>query len=66
MGSRKTEFVVLPGKGHLLLEVNSLEPEVTGAIDRWLDNQRLLRGTSASAPKSVKHATQVEAAIHNN
>lgn len=66
MGTRKTELVVLPDRGHLLLEVDSLDPDVTAAIDSWLDRQRILRGTSATAPKSVQPASQVEAAVHNN
>lgn len=66
MGSRKTEFVVLATKGHLLLELPDVDPEVVAAIDRWLDNQRILRGTSATAPKPPKPVSRLEPAIQNN
>lgn len=39
MGSKRSKLVLLPNKGHLLLERPFVEPEVLDVLENWLDNQ---------------------------
>ncbi len=43
MGSKNKELVILPNKGHLLLEHRPLDTEVAQIIDKWLSKQVSLK-----------------------
>jgi alpha-beta hydrolase superfamily lysophospholipase len=40
IGSQHKELVVLPGKGHLLLEHRAVDPEIAQLIDGWLEKRQ--------------------------
>jgi len=39
MGTKKATMVVLPRKGHMLIECSKIEPEVGTKIDSWLEHE---------------------------
>jgi hypothetical protein len=45
MGSKKVKFVVLPSKGHLLLEQEKPDPEVVEVVQSWLERQCAIKVT---------------------
>lgn len=50
IGSRKTDVHVLLDKGHLLLEHQALDPQVTGLVDTWLAKNANGVTVTASGP----------------
>lgn len=48
-GSKDVSVNLLPGKGHLLMEHQAVNPQVAALVDRWLA-QQTLGGTLATAP----------------
>jgi alpha-beta hydrolase superfamily lysophospholipase len=50
IGSRKTDVHVLLDKGHLLLEHQAVDPQVTGLVDRWLAKNANGLTVTASGP----------------
>jgi alpha-beta hydrolase superfamily lysophospholipase len=60
MGSEEKEFVVLPKKGHLLLEHRTVDPALAQVIDDWLERKQ-----NQSAPaKASKTAETTNSALH--
>jgi acylglycerol lipase len=53
MGSKRANLVVLPNKGHLLLERKQLDSGVMKLLNGWLDNQ-VLRVAQASTLSSAE------------
>jgi alpha-beta hydrolase superfamily lysophospholipase len=39
VGANRTSIKILPNRGHLLMELQPLDPEVASAVDTWLTNQ---------------------------
>jgi len=39
LGSERTTVKVIPKKGHLILELQELDPQIADAMDTWLGNQ---------------------------
>jgi alpha-beta hydrolase superfamily lysophospholipase len=48
-GSKNVKLSILPGKGHLLLEHQVVDPQITSIIDAWLP-QQTTSGTLAADP----------------
>lgn len=60
MGSEEKEFVVLPGKGHLLLEHRTVDPAVAQLIDNWLERKQ-----NGSAPTAAANtAEKADSGLH--
>jgi alpha-beta hydrolase superfamily lysophospholipase len=53
MGSEQKEFVVLPNKGHLLIEHRTVDPSIAQWIDEWLDRQTGITGRTTSIKAAV-------------
>jgi len=45
LGPDRTTLKIMPGEGHLLLELHPMDPEVANTIDTWLDNQIQIKET---------------------
>jgi acylglycerol lipase len=52
IGSEQKKLVVLPDKGHLLLEHRQVDPELAQLIDDWLDQQQTLADTSTKVSEA--------------
>ena len=57
MGSENKQLVVLPGKGHLLLEHRPVDPALSKLIDGWLEKQNdAISATTAAKEVSARLA----------
>lgn len=53
LSPEQTTFKLLPGRGHLLLELHPMDSDLANTIDTWLDNQIQIKQTKAE-PKEQK------------
>lgn len=57
MGSKKTELVILPNRGHLLVEHQPVNNEVSYVLKNWLDKNANLRANSQPIKQPVDSAS---------
>ena len=58
MGSEQKQLVVLPNKGHLLLEHRAVDPAIALLIDDWLEKQQK-HGTTSSGADAAAQTTSL-------
>ena len=67
IGSKKVKVVVLPQRGHLLLEHQQVDPEVAKTVDQWLaENIPLMRTASIANSTPVVPTRTAQSAIRND